>query len=80
MALSGSLLGNQKIRVAILEEAIPKSCELTSRRIGAYYYLGNECRGAEAPLLLGLDVVQHLHLYFATQEQVVYFSDAEASR
>jgi hypothetical protein len=36
--------------------------------------------GGEPPLLLGLNVARHLHLYFATKEHVLYFSDAAASK
>jgi hypothetical protein len=81
MALSGIGLSNEDVRVGLLSEpAVPASCVLTSHRTGAYYYQGDECKGIEPPLYLGLDVVRHLHLYFATKEQVVYFSDAEASK
>ena len=34
----------------------------------------------EAPLTLGLDVLRRLHLYFATHERVLYFSDAAAAK
>jgi hypothetical protein len=79
MTLSGIGLSNENVRVELVSEpAMPASCVLTSRKTGAYYYLGEECRGIEPPLYLGMDLVRHLHLYFATREQVVYFSDAEA--
>jgi len=81
MTLSGIGLSNEDVRVELVSEpAVPASCVLTAHRTGAYYYQGDECRGIEPPLYLGLDVVRHLHLYFATKEQVVYFSDAEASK
>jgi len=37
------------------------------------------CRGGEPPLLLGMNVVQQLHLYFATKEQMLYFTAADAT-
>ena len=80
MTLSGIGFNNRKVRVRAIEQAAPASCVLTSHRTGAFFFEGRECRGIEAPVLLGLDVVSHLHLYVATKEQVVYFSDADASK
>jgi hypothetical protein len=37
------------------------------------------CMGSEAPLKLGMNVLEKLHLYFATKENVVYFSAADAA-
>jgi hypothetical protein len=80
MTLSGIGFNNRKVRVGTFTEAAPASCMLTSHRTGAFFFEGRDCRGIEAPLWLGLDVVRHLHLYVATQEQVVYYSDADASK
>ena len=42
-------------------------------------YLHNDsCYGHEAPLQLGLNILQELHLYFATKEKVLYVSAADA--
>ncbi len=65
-------------RIWLDPRTVDSSCSLTSRGTGAAYYLGEACRGAEAPLFLGLDVLTRLHLYFATKEQVLYYSDAAA--
>jgi hypothetical protein len=37
------------------------------------------CMGSEAPLHLGMNVLEKLHLYVATKESVVYFSAADAA-
>jgi hypothetical protein len=37
-----------------------------------------ECVGSEAPLRIGLDVLEKLHLYFATKENVLYYTAADA--
>jgi hypothetical protein len=37
-----------------------------------------ECMGDEAPLHIGLDVLEKLHLYFATKENVLYYTAADA--
>ena len=56
----------------------PSYCTLGHGPGNAAVYTG--CMGGEAPLKLGLDVAQHLHLYFATKEKVLYFTDAAASK
>ena len=38
-----------------------------------------ECMGEEAPLHIGLDVLEKLHLYFATKENVLYYTAADAA-
>jgi hypothetical protein len=79
--MSLSALGSGgNARIALDTRTVDSSCSLTSRGTGAYYYLGEDCRGAEAPLFLGLDVLSRLHLYFAMKEQVLYFSEAAASK
>jgi hypothetical protein len=37
-----------------------------------------DCMGDEAPLHIGLDVLEKLHLYFATKENVLYYTAADA--
>jgi hypothetical protein len=66
-------------RIGLDTRAVDSSCQLTSRGTGAAYYLGQACRGQEAPLELGLDVLSRLHLYFAAKEQTLYYSDAAAA-
>jgi len=53
-------------------------CQLLHGADGAVYR--DQCAGAEAPLVLGLNIVRRLHLYFATKEEVLYFSDAAATK
>jgi hypothetical protein len=43
---------------------------------GAVRYLG--CGSFVAPLRIGLQVLEQLHLYFATKERVLYFTRADA--
>lgn len=48
---------------------------------GAAQYGGdNTCLGSEAPLFVGMNVLEKLHLYFATKENVLYVTTAEAHR
>jgi hypothetical protein len=57
-----------------------KECSLQLRgRIDgvAQYY---NCTGDEAPLHIGLNVLEKLHLYFATKENVLYFTAADAQK
>jgi hypothetical protein len=77
MTLSGTgfQVKNAQIR---LVTAKPSYCSLGHGSGSAAMYTG--CMGGEAPLKLGLDVAQHLHLYFATKEKVLYFTDAAASK
>jgi hypothetical protein len=39
----------------------------------------SDCVGAEAPLRLGMDVMRKIHWYFATKENVLYFTAADAA-
>ncbi len=80
MTLSGLALRDEKVRFDLLPDEVDPTCVLTSERTGAYYYQGEQCRGVEAPIFLGLEVIRNLHLYFAVNDQVVYFSDARAGR
>jgi hypothetical protein len=79
MTLSGFGPGRQQVRIRLDTRAVDPTCTLTSRGTGASYYLGQPCRGNEAALYLGMDVLSHLHLYYASKEQVLYFSDAGAA-
>lgn len=66
---SGNLVVPEKIQVT----SVPRICELSSagRPDGALGYDG--CYG-RYPLVLGRNVLQKLHLYFATKEKVIYFT------
>lgn len=80
MTLSGFGPGRTQVRIRLDTRAFDPTCTLTSRGTGASYYLGQPCRGNEAALYLGMDVLRHLHLYYASKEQVLYFSAASASK
>jgi hypothetical protein len=57
-----------------------KECSLQLRGRGdgvAQYF---NCIGNEAPLHIGLNVLEKLHLYFATRENVLYFTAADAQK
>jgi Aspartyl protease len=84
MALTGSGISvtNAKIQL-VPRRVLPggnsnTACVLMTHGPGgvAYYDRCHE----EAPLTLGLDVLRRLHLYFATHERVLYFSDAAATK
>ncbi len=84
MALNGSgiTITNAKIQLLprrlMAEGDLHAGCALMTHGPGgvAYYDRCSE----EAPLTVGLDVLRHLHLYFATRERVLYFSDATATK
>lgn len=81
MNLTGSGIDIKNAHVGLDTRAVSSACTLVSSGPdAAAHYEGKECRGAEAPLLLGLNEVRHLHLYFATHERVLYFSDAAATK
>jgi hypothetical protein len=80
MTLSGIGPGSRRVKIAIEPIPVDPACMLTSHGTGAAWYQGRVCRGAEAPLHLGLDVLRHVHLYFATKEQAFYLSDAAATK
>jgi len=84
MALAGSgiIIANAKIRLVpgpiVFGGDRRAGCALMTHGSGgvAHYDGCHE----EAPLTLGLDVLRRLHLYFATRERVLYFSDADATK
>ena len=78
MSISGDGLSVKNARIELrTTKSHEVPCSLTTMQGPARY---EGCLGGEAPLLIGLDVVRHLHLYFATKERVLYFSDATASK
>ena len=54
------------------------SLEVRGRHDGVAQYAN--CTGSEAPLHIGLNVLEKLHLYFATKENVLYFTAADAQK
>lgn len=77
MALTGNGLSVKNARIELRTSPPGSHCSLTTMGGPARY---EGCMGGEPPLLLGLNVARHLHLYFATKEHVLYFSDAAASK
>jgi hypothetical protein len=78
MALAGSgiIITNAKIQLVPRDRQAELSCGLVTHAPDdvAYY---SRCG---PPLTLGLNVLRRLHLYIATREQVLYFSDAAATK
>ena len=78
MTLTGTGFQINNAQIGLVTSKRP-NCSLGHGGPGsAAMYTG--CMGGEAPLKLGLDVAQHLHLYFATKEKVLYFTDAAAKK
>jgi len=77
MTLTGNGIKIVNARIQ-LRTSKQSSCSLTYGPEHSAVYTG--CMGGEAPLKLGLDVAQHLHLYFATKEKMLYLSDVAASK
>jgi hypothetical protein len=77
MTLSGTGFQVNNAQIGLVTSK-SSDCSLSHGPGNAAMYTG--CMGGEAPLKLGLDVAQHLHLYFATKEKVLYFTDAAASK
>jgi hypothetical protein len=79
MALTGDGIKITNARMRLVVGKLP-NCSLTSSHGSERAAVYEGCMGGEAPLKLGLSVARHLHLYFATKEKVLYFSDASASK
>lgn len=79
MTLSG-LGTDRRVRIRLDSRSVDPTCSLTSRDMGAVYFLGKACRGEEPALYIGMDVLRHLHLYYAVKEQVLYYSEVEATQ
>lgn len=77
MAITTPGLNITNSRVELLPR--PDLCHLDAGwgRNAVAQYSG--CMGSEAPLHLGMNVLEKLHLYVATKESVVYFSAADAA-
>ncbi len=78
MALTASGLQVTNARIQLDTEK-RESCSLTTTTGKEHAAIHEGCLGGEAPLMLGLSVVEHMHLYFATKERILYFTDANAS-
>ncbi len=79
MTLSG-LGPDRRVRVRLDSRSVDPTCSLTSRDTGAVYFLGKACRGDEPALYIGMDVLRHLHIYYAVKEQVLYYTEVEATQ
>jgi hypothetical protein len=55
-----------------------KACVVSSN-VGPEHAVGYANCSGNPPLLLGLDILRHLRLYFATKEHVLYFTAADAA-
>ena len=75
MALTTQGLAVTNARVQLIDPFPHCSLAFESGKSHAARYDG--CIGREAPLTLGMGVLQHLHLYFATKEKMLYFTAAE---
>jgi hypothetical protein len=51
---------------------------LISSKVGPDHAVGYTNCSGNPPLLLGLDILRHLRLYFATKEHILYFTAADA--
>jgi hypothetical protein len=79
MALTGDGISIKNAQIVLYSPRLPLSCELLSHGPDDAAYR-ERCYGAEAPLYLGLNIARRLHLYFATKEKILYFSDANATK
>jgi Aspartyl protease len=81
MALTGAGITIKNAQIRLQSPKLPPYvCEvvLHGGPDGAAYR--RRCDGGDAPLSLGLNVARRLHLYFATRERVLYFSDVDATK
>jgi hypothetical protein len=77
MALTTPGLQVTNSKVELIPRPDPCHLDIGWGRDPVAQYSG--CIGGEAPLRLGMNVLQKLHLYFATKESVMYFSAADAA-
>jgi hypothetical protein len=75
MTLPGVSVTNTDV---MLLPGLAKSCQLSPRAGPEHSAIYQNCWGS-APLTLGLNVLKHLRLYFATQEHVLYVTAADAT-
>jgi hypothetical protein len=74
MTLPGLSVTNADVQ---LVAGLDKRCDLSSDFGPDHSATYKKCFG-NPPLILGLDVLQHLRLYFATEEHVLYVTTADA--
>jgi hypothetical protein len=75
MTLPGLSVTNADVQ---LVPGLAKSCNLATS--GPEHSVNYQNCFGSPPLTLGLDVLRHLRLYFATEEHIVYVTEAEAAR
>jgi len=76
MTLPGLSVTNADVQ---LVDGLAKRCELSLDSGPEHSATYKSCFGSP-PLTLGLDVLRHLRLYFATEEHVLYVTAADAGR
>jgi hypothetical protein len=76
MTLPGLSVTNADVQ---LLAGLDKKCELSRDSGPEHSATYKKCFGSP-PLTLGLDVLRHLRLYFATEEHIVYVTAADAGR
>jgi hypothetical protein len=74
MTLPGLSVTNADVQ---LMAGLDKNCEISPDSGPEHSATYKKCFG-NPPLTLGLDVLQHLRLYFATEEHILYVTAAEA--
>jgi hypothetical protein len=75
MKLSGEGIEIINAKISLVDTPLGSACRLSSR-LGAATY--ENCWGVH-PLSLGENVVSKLHLYIATKEKMLYFTQANAA-
>lgn len=78
MALTGKDIRVTNTMVLLLTRLPDCRLQTSGGADNAAHYTG--CLGNEAPLHVGLNILEKLHLYFATKENVLYLTAADASR
>lgn len=78
----GMTFANARVRLVPVPTSVGRDanagCDLiVEGTVGVAYY--ERCTD-RAPLTLGLNVLRHLHLYFAMRERFLYFSEATATK
>jgi hypothetical protein len=76
MTLPGLSVTNADVQ---LVAGLAKTCEVSAHSGPEHSATYKNCFG-NPPLSLGLDVLRHLRLYFATEEHILYVTEADATR
>jgi hypothetical protein len=77
MALTTQGLSVTNVQIQLVRNIAGCRLQQLFQADGAAQY-DDSCYGHEAPLQLGLNILQELHLYFATKEKILYVSAADA--